>query len=235
MRNRTKFSPSLGSLESRELLSSLPIVPSPTTIPVEKGTGKGSSGTGGSPIGTLQGTVSIVYSGNLYGLPATTVAQVGGFTTCTGKVKPFGRVTLAPPLGGSILGPEFQAPSPLPSLPPPTDNSPLPSSPEGPIKGTLYLTKISRGGIETPASITLNGASWAQFAFKESRGDFVSIGGRGLGFKSQGVIASGTGTLTFPEGDPVLTFNSSTGSGPPVTVPFTITLRGEFRRSHPAP
>jgi hypothetical protein len=203
----------LGSLESRELLSSLPIVPSPAAIHVEKGSGRGSSGTGGSSIGTLQGTASLSYDPGVYaggggGSAFLFIHQEGDFAG-TGSVKPFGRVAIAAESILSVIsGAEFSSgPESLP-----------PTSLEGPIDGAFNFTNAEGRVI---GSITLQGDSWSQFTFQERRSGSPFI--LGTPMPHGRVIASGTGTLTFPEGEPTLTYNSSTGS-PPVTVPFTITL-----------
>jgi hypothetical protein len=194
------------------LLSSLPVVQSPAAIHVEKGSGRESSGTGGSSIGTLHGTASLSWtypdatpSGGLSGF----IDQVGSFAG-TGSVKPFGQVRIAASnIEGAdfnTLGFEFGA-APSPSL-------------EGPIGGAFDFANAKGRVI---GSITLQGDSWGQFSFQERR-SATFIGG-GVSFMPHGrVIASGIGTLTFPQGEPVLAYNRSTGSSPPVTVPFTITL-----------
>jgi hypothetical protein len=65
-------------------------------------------------------------------------------------------------------------------------------------------------------SIELDGGSWGQFTYQVRKSAIsVYVYLNSLSTKGR-VIASGTGTLTFPEGDPVVP-----GTGP---VPFTITL-----------
>jgi hypothetical protein len=196
----------LGVLESRELLSALPLVPSPAAIHVEKGSGKGPSGTTGSSVGSLEGTVSLSYVFGL-GFSASTfaqgpVAQYGEFTTGTGSGKPFGRVRIVAN-SSYIQGAGFYTMDLLSHA-----YTPPPSSLEGPTFGVINLANTRGRSI---GSITLQGDSWGQFEFTDHR-------------SGSKVVASGTGNLAFPEGEPTLTYNSGDGNGPAMTVPFTITL-----------
>jgi hypothetical protein len=87
---------------------------------------------------------------------------------------------------------------------------------------SALMPRISR----TVGSIQIGySGSWGQFPYKVSK---MAISEYNYGFSPEGrVIASGTGSFSFPKGDPVVSGNG--------TVPFTITLSSEFRRSHPAP
>jgi hypothetical protein len=211
MRPQTRVRPTVDTLESRELLSSLPVVPNPAAIHVEKGSGRGPSDTGGPSIGTLQGTASFSYKyiGDDFPTWAHELVRQEGDFTGTGNVKPFGRVTITPANYPSVIEGGVTAGA-------------ITSSLEGPIYGAINFDNAKGRVI---GSIILQGDSWSRFTFQESRSRSMFLSN---GQVSHGrVIARGTGTLTFPEGEPK--FAPDTFSYSAVTVPFTINLRLQHR------
>jgi hypothetical protein len=148
------------------LLSSLPVLPSTAADHVEKSHGRVPSGPGGSSIGTLHGTATFSYESLIAGSSEVVGyyidRQSAQFTTGTGSVKPFGRVRID--TDGSYSEGAGSAVSLRDT--PTADDSPLPSSLEGPVNGVIDLA-TSRGRVV--GSITVQGDTWGQFVFQEGK------------------------------------------------------------------
>jgi hypothetical protein len=134
--------------------------------------------------------------------------QVGEFTTGTGSVKPFGRVTIVTEgnFSSSITGTAFETVG--------NDQSP-PASLEGPTTGVINLANAKGRAV---GSIEVQGRTWGKFTYQVRKSAIEAIPGSPVAFHGR-VVASGTGRLTFPQGDPSLS-----SSEPAIAAPFTITL-----------
>jgi hypothetical protein len=94
MRPHTRIHPTVTVLESRELMSSVPVHGNPAGVPTEHGNGKGSTATTSSSIGTSDRITTLNNIVNNLDVGTTIYVSSG-----TGIVKPFGRVSIG---GGSL-------------------------------------------------------------------------------------------------------------------------------------
>ena len=195
MRSRTRIYPTVAALESRQLLSSLPVVASTAEIHVEKGNGKGKPVT--SSPGTIAGTATFLLA-PVGDSPVPHVILHCDFAIGRGSVKPFGRVSLV------VRGRFSSEIGALEQIPP---QEGLAGSPDG-------VINLANAKGRAVGSIEVDGGSWGQFTYRLRKTAFPAgslLHGR--------VAATGTGSFSFPEGEPVVSENT-----PGVPVPFTITL-----------
>jgi hypothetical protein len=194
-----RIQPAVDALESRELLSSLPAFGIRAEIHVGRDTAREGPASGGHSIGTLEGTAAVSFH---YGYPIGS-SQTLEFSSGTGSVKPFGRVGIV--VSGRLASRLDSTAGGLPGTPTPVS---LEGSPQGPI--VLANARGRRVG-----EIDVTGGSWQHFRFQV----------RNLG---NHVVSRGTGSLTVPQGHPIL---GGTESFPPQPTtlngpvfPFTIML-----------
>jgi hypothetical protein len=197
----TTIYPAVDALESRQLLSSLPVLGTTAEIRVERDRAIGplGNGDGGPSMGTLGGTGTTTFH---FGYPIGS-SQTFEFLSGTGHVKHLGRVNVV------VSGPSA---SRLDALAGGLPGGPVPLNLEGSPQGTISLVN-ARG--RRVGEIDVEGGSWRQFTF------LVRNAGHG-------VVGRGTGSLIVPVVDPIPgsqpTFppEPTTLNGP--TIPYTILL-----------